>query len=105
MSVAPKVSADESFLMSALRFASSLAPRARDTVTTAGKPSGTAETASAIEISKAFIISLISLVPRTKSSYNSSKKMMTHITTIIIPSFLANFVSFCLRGVSTFSTD
>ena len=56
MSVAPKVSADESFLMSALRFASSLAPRARETVTTAGKPSGTAETASATATLKASII-------------------------------------------------
>ena len=76
ISVAPKVSAEESFLMRALRFASSRAPRARDTVTTAGKPSGTAETASAIAVSNASIISPIPLVPRINSSYSSSMKMM-----------------------------
>jgi len=54
--VAPKVSAEESFLIIALRLASSRAPRASDTVTTAGKPSGTAETARAIDVSKASII-------------------------------------------------
>ena len=54
--VAPNVSADESFLIIALRLASSRAPSVRDTVTTAGKPSGTAETARAMDISKASII-------------------------------------------------
>ncbi len=51
--VAPRVSADASLLIIALRFASSRAPRANDTVTTAGKPSGTAETARATAVSKA----------------------------------------------------
>ena len=57
--VAPKVSTEESFLIIALRFASSRAPNANDTVTTAGKPSGTAETASEIAISNASIIFVI----------------------------------------------
>ncbi len=106
--VAPKVSAEASLLMMALRFASSRAPRARDMVTTAGKPSGTAETASAIAISNASIMSPTASptkpTPITNISYNSRANMIAHIITIAIPNFLAKPASFCLRGVSISST-
>ncbi len=54
--VAPRVSADDNLLIIEFFFASLLAPKARDAVTTAGNPSGTAETARAIAVSKASII-------------------------------------------------
>ena len=105
MSVAPSVSAEESFLIIAFRFASSRAPKASDTVTTAGRPSGTADTARATAVSKASIIVSIPPDLRKNRSYSSRIKMRAVTATIIIPSFLANFVSFLFRGVSTCSTD
>jgi hypothetical protein len=54
--VAPRVSAEDNLLIIAFFFASLLAPNARDAVTIAGNPSGTAETARAIAVSKASII-------------------------------------------------
>ncbi|MEM3464151.1 MAG: hypothetical protein QXL91_04735, partial [Candidatus Bathyarchaeia archaeon] len=47
--VAPRLSAEDSFLMRALRLANSRAPKARLIVTIAGKPSGTTEIAKAID--------------------------------------------------------
>ncbi len=108
MVVAPKVSAEASLLIIALRLASSRAPRASDMVTTAGKPSGTAETASATATINASVMfpmaSPAPPTPTTKISYNSRANTIAHITTIIIPNFLAKRANFCLRGVSTAST-
>ena len=105
--VAPNVSADESFLIIALRLASSRAPSVRHIVTTAGKPSGTAETARAIDVSKASMMFVRGFAecatPRTKISYKASKKIITQMATIIIPSFLAKRSSFLLRGLSSVS--
>ena len=94
--VAPNVSAEASFLIIAFRLASSLAPKANDIVTTAGRPSGTADTASAIAVKK-----LSTIEPDHAGSISSKTKIIAHTATIIIASFFAKLSSLSLRGVST----
>lgn len=97
--VAPKVSAEVSLLIIAFRFASSRAPRANEIVTTAGSPSGTADTAKATAVMK-FSIS----VPGLAGSKTSRIKIAKHAMMIIIPSFFAKLSSLSFSGVSSSST-
>ncbi len=95
--VDPKVSTDPSLLTTALRFANSRAPRARVTVTMVGNPSGTADTARATAVMSTSS-STFPILARSRSS------IVTTTMATMNPSFLANWSSLRLSGISSFST-
>ena len=74
--VAPSVSADASFLIIAFRLANSRDPKAKVIVTTAGRPSGTAETARAIAMMKLSIKERETLIKELLKAY---PKLVGHI--------------------------
>ncbi|MBA7676551.1 hypothetical protein ES703_84793 [subsurface metagenome] len=88
----PRVSTEDNLLIIEFLFAILLTPRARVTVTTAGKPSGTAETASPTAVNISSFKAIIS--PIALYSMISTTATIAHKISIITPSCLPNLSNF-----------
>ena len=88
----PRVSTEDNLLIIEFLFTILLTPRASVIVTTAGNPSGTAETANPITVN---IISFISIIfPIALYSMISVTATIVQRISTIIPSCLPNLLSF-----------
>ena len=97
---APRLSTEESLLTMAFLFTNSLAPKARAIVTTAGRPSGTAEIARDMADIKACMKPSRLKWPWVATSKASSRNMTTQTAMTTLANFPAKASSFLFRGVS-----